>query len=115
MLLHLVGVHVHSRGDLHGLTAAAAHVLEEAEVRAAGDDDRDDDDDGGAEGRRHRVFQDGLEAPQADPSGPLDQEAVVGLAGGLTCSGERRSKVKDLSTTDGTAHIRGFQRTTADL
>lgn len=68
LLLHLVGVHVHRRGHLHGLAAAAADVLEEAEVGTARHDDRDDDDDGGAEGRRYSVFQDRLEAPQADPT-----------------------------------------------
>lgn len=68
LLLNLVGVHVHSRGHLHGLATAAADVLEEAQVGAARHDDRDDDDDGGAEGRRHGVLQDRLEAPQADPA-----------------------------------------------
>lgn len=84
LLLHLVGVGVHSGGHLHGLAAAAADVLEEAEVGAAGHDDRDDDDDGGAEGRRHGVFKDRLEPPQADPLWPLEEQALAGFAGGLT-------------------------------
>lgn len=72
MLLDLVGVHVHGRGYLHGLAAAATDILEEAEVGAARHDDRDDDDDGGAESWRHSVFQDRLEAAQADPTRPFD-------------------------------------------
>ncbi len=81
LLLHFVGVHVHSGGHLHRLAAAPAHILEEAEVSTARHDDCDDDDDGGAEGWRHGVFQDRLEASQADPSRALDEQAVVGLAG----------------------------------
>lgn len=56
LFLDLVGVHVHSRGHLHGLAAAGTDVLEEAEVGTARHDDRDDDDDGGTEGWRHCIF-----------------------------------------------------------
>lgn len=98
LLLHLVGLSVHLRHHLHGLAAAAADVPEEAEVGAARHDDHDDDDDdGGAEGGRHGVLQDRLEAPQADPTGPLDQQAVIRLTGGLTCS-NGEVKGHDLNT-----------------
>lgn len=80
LLLDLIGVR--GRGHLHGLATAAADVPEEAQVGAARHDDRDDDDDGGAEGGRHSVLQDGLEAPQADSAGP--PEGLVGVAAGLT-------------------------------